>query len=262
VLFETEKSMDQSNITRSYEEWAGWLSIELWGMLSIIFSNSIYLFLRSFFAQRTYLNVAEMQKTEKTDFLESQQVLAAIFNSLIAPIFINLSIRKTFPDSFVGYWILNFQLPFTVFQSVTTVYIIFVSFYKGWDCIQGLWLTIGPCIHALFVLLDFVVIPITIIVQIFLTEAEVNESLFSAGLILYPLISFGIFVQGILQVGPIFLGAIGLTRRLKRQQPMRKGAKTAEEWDNIIDEMELDDNYQGSILTGAEREELRAALFP
>lgn len=96
ALFMSDKSLDQSNITPQYEEWAGWLSIELWVMLSIIGSSSIFLFLRSLFDQRIVLKVPGMQQNEKTDFLESQQVLAAIFNQLVAPIFINWSIRKTF----------------------------------------------------------------------------------------------------------------------------------------------------------------------
>lgn len=72
ALFMSDKSLDQSNITPQYEEWAGWLSIELWVMLSIIGSNSMFLFLRSLFDQRIVLKVPGMQQNEKTDFLESQ----------------------------------------------------------------------------------------------------------------------------------------------------------------------------------------------
>jgi hypothetical protein len=56
---------------------------------------------------------------------------------------------------------------------------------------------------------DFLVIPITIMVQIWLTDAEVSTSQFTAGLLLYPVISLTILLQGIIQVGPIFIAAIG-----------------------------------------------------
>jgi hypothetical protein len=114
-LFLTDKSADQDNLTPQFEEFIGWLTIELWNIIGIIASNSVFLFFRSIFAQRSHLSVSVMAKHENTDFLEGQQVLTTLYNSLMAPIFINIAIRLKFPNESTGYWILDYQLPFAVF---------------------------------------------------------------------------------------------------------------------------------------------------
>jgi len=54
---------------------------------------------------------------------------------------------------------------------------------------------VGPIIHAVFTILDFLVIPLAIIIQIFVSQGNVQTSLFSAGLWIYPILSFGIIIQ-------------------------------------------------------------------
>jgi len=54
-LFVTDKSSDQTNLTPQFEEFTGWLSIEVWTIIGIIASNSVFLFFRSIFAQRMTL---------------------------------------------------------------------------------------------------------------------------------------------------------------------------------------------------------------
>ena len=54
-LFITDKSYDQTNLTPQFEEFTGWLSIEVWTIIGIIASNSVFLFFRSIFAQRMTL---------------------------------------------------------------------------------------------------------------------------------------------------------------------------------------------------------------
>lgn len=54
-LFITDKAYDQANLTFEFEEFTGWLSIELWTIIGIIAANSVFLFFRSIFAQRMNL---------------------------------------------------------------------------------------------------------------------------------------------------------------------------------------------------------------
>lgn len=116
----------------------------------------------------------------------------------MAPIFINIAIRLKFPNDTTGYWILDYQLPFALFQAVTSLYLIFASFHTAWDFMQHWWIFVGPVIHAVFTVIDFVVIPLAIIIQIFVSGSNVSASLFTAGLWVYPMLCFGIFVQTVL----------------------------------------------------------------
>lgn len=77
-------------------------------MIAIVGSNGSFLFVRSLVTQKTFLNVAELFRTETTDFLESQQVLLSIFNSLITPIFILSAMINNGSPEMVGYGILEF----------------------------------------------------------------------------------------------------------------------------------------------------------
>ena len=42
---------------------------------------------------------------------------------------------------------------------------IFVSFYRGFTWMENFWLSYGPIIHATFAVIDFVLIPIIVIIQ-------------------------------------------------------------------------------------------------
>ena len=76
------------SMTPEYEEFEGWLIVELWVFLSTLFGNALFMFFRSIFVQRTHLKISEMNVGETTDYLESQQTLLGIFVSFVAPIFI------------------------------------------------------------------------------------------------------------------------------------------------------------------------------
>jgi hypothetical protein len=78
------------------------------------------------------------------------------------------------------------------------------------------------------------VIPLAIIIQIFVSQGNVQASLFSAGLWIYPILSFGIIISLFVQVLGIFINGLGYTRKIQKQHRQRRGAKTAEEWDEII----------------------------
>ena len=59
-------------MTPEYQEFEGWLTIELWVFLSILFGNAFFLFFRAIFVQKTHLKIGEIFQGEGTDFLESQ----------------------------------------------------------------------------------------------------------------------------------------------------------------------------------------------
>jgi len=97
-------------LAREFEKFTSWLNVELWALLAIIGSNAGFLFVRALITQKTFLNIAELFRTETTDFLESQQVLLTIVNSLVTPIFIVSAMLNNGIPGMVGENILNFQL--------------------------------------------------------------------------------------------------------------------------------------------------------
>jgi hypothetical protein len=56
------------------------------------------------------------------------------------------------------------------------------------------WIFVGPWIHAVLTVLDFIVIPIVVIIEIFFNTSAIGASSFSAGLILFPMISVGMII--------------------------------------------------------------------
>ena len=80
---------------------------------------------------------------------------------------------------------------------------------------QGFWIYVGPIIHAIFTIVDFILIPLTIIIQICLAFKTIGSSIYTAALILYPIISLFTMLWVPLQILPIFLGAIAFTKRLQ-----------------------------------------------
>lgn len=95
-------------MAREFEEFSSWLTVELWALIAIIGSNAGFLFVRALITQKTFLNVADLFRTETTDFLESQQVLLTIVNSLVTPIFIVSAMLNNGTPGMVGENILNF----------------------------------------------------------------------------------------------------------------------------------------------------------
>lgn len=100
------------------------------------------------------------------------------------------------------------------------------------------WIFVGPIVHAIFTLANFILIPIAIIVVIMVNAASIGPSSFSGAIILLALISLANILWFPLQILPIFLGAIGFTKRLQKQFRQRHGAKSVEEWDQINQNVE------------------------
>jgi hypothetical protein len=119
---------------------------------------------------------------------------------------------------------------------VTALYLIFASFYKCPEFMSSWWIFVGPWIHAIFTVLDFIVIPLIVIIEILFNTSAIRISSFSAGIVLYPMISIGMIIWVPLQILPIFLGAIGFVQKLQKQFRQRRGAKTVDEWDLLMQE--------------------------
>ena len=108
IFVDDRSAEDQSIFTTDFLEFINWLLVELWAMIAIVGSNGSFLLVRSLVTQKTFLNVAALFRTETTDFLESQQVMLTIFNSLITPIFILSAMLANGSPEMVGYGILQF----------------------------------------------------------------------------------------------------------------------------------------------------------
>lgn len=173
-----------------------------------------------------------MLQGETCDFLESQQILGGIFTSFVSPVFIAYGLAANYPnENAAGHRIVDFQMPCAIFQAVTALYLIFASFYKSPDFMSSWWIFVGPWIHAIFTILDFIVIPIVVIIEIFFNMSAIGASSFSAGLVLFPMISVGMIIWVPIQILPIFLGAINFVKKKQREHRERRGAKTLEAWE-------------------------------
>lgn len=92
-------------------------------------------------------------------------------------------------------------------QAFAAFYITFVSFFKSWEFLESKWIYIGPIIHAIFTISAFILIPLTVIISMFVSSADIETSRYSGGLHVYPIASFAIIIQFFIQIFPIFLGA-------------------------------------------------------
>lgn len=120
-------------------------------------------------------------------------------------------------------------------QAFVAFYITFISFFKSWEFLESKWIFIGPIIHAIFTITAFILIPLTVIISMFISGADIQNSVYSGGLHVYPIASFAIIIQFVVQILPIFLGARNKALKVQRLYQSRRGAKTAEEWDQIMD---------------------------
>lgn len=73
IFYHDRSNEDESLFTIEFEKFTAWCLVELWALIAIFGSNAGYLFTRALITQKTYLEVADLYKTETTDFLESQQ---------------------------------------------------------------------------------------------------------------------------------------------------------------------------------------------
>ena len=95
-------------------------------------------------------------------------------------------------DPYDVVWLtIKIQLPFAIFQLVTTFYLIFVSFFQApryeW---RYRWLTIIPWFHFAFALIDFLIIPLIVIIQTAVQHKAITKSLYSGPIWLCTFISF------------------------------------------------------------------------
>ena len=81
------------------------------------------------------------------------------------------------------------------FQFASLLYIIFVGYNKSPEWAGLYWIKIGPWIHVVLTLIDFLVIPLLVIIHTFTKTTELKASLFTAPLLIYPIISFCIILQ-------------------------------------------------------------------
>ena len=67
---------------------------------------------------------------------------------------------------------LKFQLALSYFQALSVFYLTFVSFHESWSCLEGIWLLVGPVIHAILTIATFIVIPLTVIISVYISEDD------------------------------------------------------------------------------------------
>lgn len=92
-----------------------------------------------------------------------------------------------------------------------------MSFHKSWDFLQAKWIFIGPIIHAIFTVVAFVIIPLTVIISMFVSSGDYDESMDTGGLYVYPISCFAILIQFVIQILPVFLGARNFSAKMQRQ---------------------------------------------
>ena len=73
IFYHDRTVEDDSLFTTEFEKFTAWCLVELWAIIAIFGSNAGYLLTRALITQKTYLEAADVYKTETTDFLESQQ---------------------------------------------------------------------------------------------------------------------------------------------------------------------------------------------
>lgn len=112
-------------------------------------------------------------------------------------------------------------------QAVSIFYLVFVSFFKcpSW---LPVWIKIGPLIHAVLTITDFVIIPLLSLFSLFVNFDTVSSSMAGSALLLYPLTCIVVLIWFPIQILPIAIGAYGFTRREQTKFAQRRGCSTAE----------------------------------
>lgn len=145
------------------------MCVTIAGILGLMIFN----FIRSFKKQNgLVLFPHKNYESAQTDFLDAQINVTGIVISQTVPIiiahFIRIMCQKKYPEDY-GLQVINFEHPFAFFQFFSIFYIIFMSYHKGSKNL-GLrwmvwWLRIGPKIHIALILINFVIIPIIILIH-------------------------------------------------------------------------------------------------
>ena len=76
LVFSSQYLIEQFSIreyefTDNYKQFNFWCAVEIGIMMSTLFSNAIFLLLRSFFQQRFFMKVPEMLRSDDTDYIVS-----------------------------------------------------------------------------------------------------------------------------------------------------------------------------------------------
>lgn len=196
VLFVDDKLVEDTlNETKEFQTYTNWLVVELWALIAVFGSNSAFLFIRSQVSQKLTLDIEELYTTEDTDFLQSQQSLMSIINTLMTPVFILYGMKYNLTADMLGYSYLNFELYIASVQAFSVFYLIFVNFHDSIECLQPVWIKVGPLIHAVLTVLAFIVIPLTNIASMIAKRKEFNASMFTGSLYVYPMLSATILVE-------------------------------------------------------------------
>lgn len=113
---------------------------------------------------------------------------------IITAHFIKHRCEANYPDD-PAKEIVEFQHPFAIFQIVTIFYVFFISYHRSPERIAPIWIKIGPIIHAFFIVLDFLIIPLVVIIHFMTKTDEIKQSLFTGPLLIYPLIGIYSMIQ-------------------------------------------------------------------
>lgn len=81
------------------------------------------------------------------------------------------------------------------FQFGSLLYVIFVGYSKSPEWAGLYWIKIGPWIHVVMVFLDFLVIPLIVIIHTLTKTTELEASSFTGPLFIYPIISLCLIFQ-------------------------------------------------------------------
>lgn len=80
-------------------------------------------------------------------------------------------------------------------QFATILYVIFVGYHKSPEWAGLNWIKTGPWIHVVLVIVDFLVIPLLVVIHTLTEPVNIKASMFTGPLLIYPFISFCIMFQ-------------------------------------------------------------------
>ena len=171
-----------------------WLQIELVVVAAGIAGLFIFLFIRSCKRQKGLeLPPKANYESPLTDFLDAQINITGIIVSMTVPLFTAAFIKARCNDRFKSdsaLEIVNFQEEVTYVQMLSIFYIVFINYHKASERFSLVWIKVGPKIHALLILIDFVVIPIYIVIHFLVNLENIKDSVFTGPLLVYPFMKF------------------------------------------------------------------------
>jgi hypothetical protein len=139
-------------------------------------TTSLFLFVRVFVDQRITLDLTHGGFAKDTDFIKCQFLVIGILNAFCAPAFLITFIVKYFLDEkSAEYKLWKEQMKLGWFQVIAIFYLVFVSSRKSpkWWKSYILW---SRLIHGSLALLNFIVIPIFTIANVFANWDLINSA--------------------------------------------------------------------------------------